>query len=289
MLPSRSGSPKPRRTSVATFYENFSFEAKGKYVIKVCDGTACHVRHSTPVLEALWKELGLSKKKHTTDDMLFTVETVSCLGACGLAPTLMVNEAGASLHDTGESVGVDCGIERERLMIKTCEELNQARVQAQLEIQSYACRILVCSGTGCIATGSHKIHERFEDLVKETPGIELVFCSLRRPRRRDGRRRQEDGLSGLLRAWPAGAYPEGRQGHSVRKGSARGLRRDRGKERSGRRGHRAPALSRRATRSTFSPMKFPSSRSRPGSFWKTAASSTPNLWTSIWPPAALTR
>ena len=78
--------------SVATFYENFSFEAKGKYVIKVCDGTACHVRHSTPVLEALWKELGLSKKKHTTDDMLFTVETVSCLGACGLAPTLMVNE-----------------------------------------------------------------------------------------------------------------------------------------------------------------------------------------------------
>ena len=78
--------------SVATFYENFSFEAKGKYVIKVCDGTACHVRHSTPVLEALWKELGLSAKKHTTDDMLFTVETVSCLGACGLAPTLMVNE-----------------------------------------------------------------------------------------------------------------------------------------------------------------------------------------------------
>ena len=54
--------------------------------------TACHVRHSTPVLEALWKELGLSKKKHTTDDMLFTVETVSCLGACGLAPTMMVNE-----------------------------------------------------------------------------------------------------------------------------------------------------------------------------------------------------
>ena len=60
-------------------------------------------------------------------------------------------------------------------MIRTCEELNQARVQAQLEIQSYACRILVCSGTGCIATGSHKIHELFEDLVKETPGIELVF------------------------------------------------------------------------------------------------------------------
>ena len=78
--------------SVATFYENFSFEPKGKYVIKVCDGTACHVRKSAPILEAIFKELGLSPKKHTTDDMMFTVETVSCLGACGLAPTMTVND-----------------------------------------------------------------------------------------------------------------------------------------------------------------------------------------------------
>ena len=78
--------------SVATFYENFSLEAKGKHVVKVCAGTACHVRKSMPVLEALYKKLGLSKKKKTTDDMMFTVETVSCLGACGLAPTMMVNE-----------------------------------------------------------------------------------------------------------------------------------------------------------------------------------------------------
>ena len=86
------GVTEAKAYSVATFYENFSFEPKGKYVIKVCDGTACHLRKSMPILEALYKELGLSKKKHTTDDMMFTVETVSCLGACGLAPTLMVNE-----------------------------------------------------------------------------------------------------------------------------------------------------------------------------------------------------
>ena len=78
--------------SVATFYENFSFEAKGKYVIKVCDGTACHVRKSVPVREAIMKELGLNAKKHTTDDMMFTIEIVSCLGACGLAPVMMVND-----------------------------------------------------------------------------------------------------------------------------------------------------------------------------------------------------
>ena len=77
---------------VATFYENVSFEPKGEYVIKVCDGTACHVHHSAEILDTLRRELGLSEKKRTTDDMLFTVETVSCLGACGLAPTMMVND-----------------------------------------------------------------------------------------------------------------------------------------------------------------------------------------------------
>ncbi len=78
--------------SVATFYENFSLVPKGKYIIKVCDGTACHVRKSIPILNAMRKELGLSESKHTTDDMLFTVETVSCLGACGLAPVITIND-----------------------------------------------------------------------------------------------------------------------------------------------------------------------------------------------------
>ncbi len=78
--------------SVATFYENFSLEQKGKYVIRICDGTACHVRKSIPILEWLRKELGLSEAKATTDDLTFTVETVSCLGACGLAPVLTVND-----------------------------------------------------------------------------------------------------------------------------------------------------------------------------------------------------
>lgn len=78
--------------SVATFYENFSLEPKGKYVIKVCDGTACHVRKSVPVLERLRAELCLKDDKVTTDDLMFTVETVSCLGACGLAPAMTVND-----------------------------------------------------------------------------------------------------------------------------------------------------------------------------------------------------
>ena len=81
-----------RLYSVATFYENFSLEPKGKYIIKICDGTACHVRKSIPILNALREELKLSENKKTTDDLMFTLETVSCLGACGLAPVLTVND-----------------------------------------------------------------------------------------------------------------------------------------------------------------------------------------------------
>ena len=77
---------------VASFYAHFALEPKGKYVIKLCDGTACHVRQSIPILEALRKRLNVSEERKTTPDMLFTVETVSCLGACGLAPVMVINE-----------------------------------------------------------------------------------------------------------------------------------------------------------------------------------------------------
>lgn len=78
--------------SVATFYENFSLEAKGKYIIKVCDGTACHVRKSQPIYNAIYEYLGLEGKQKTSADGLFTLETVACLGACGLAPVVTVND-----------------------------------------------------------------------------------------------------------------------------------------------------------------------------------------------------
>ena len=78
--------------SVATFYENFSLEAKGKYIIKVCDGTACHVRKSQPIYNAIVENLGLKGKQKTSADGLFTLETVACLGACGLAPVVTVND-----------------------------------------------------------------------------------------------------------------------------------------------------------------------------------------------------
>ena len=86
------GMSESKLFGVATFYGNFSLDAKGKYVMKVCRGTACHVRKSSNILQALYDATGTDEHKPTSDDGLFTLEIVSCLGACGLSPVVMVND-----------------------------------------------------------------------------------------------------------------------------------------------------------------------------------------------------
>jgi NADH-quinone oxidoreductase subunit E len=77
---------------VATFYGQFHLQVRGKNIIRVCTGTACHVQGGGKILESITKTLGLSGGMLTTEDMMFTVEPVACLGACGMAPVIMVNE-----------------------------------------------------------------------------------------------------------------------------------------------------------------------------------------------------
>jgi len=84
--------PPAQIYGVATFYAHFALEPKGKHIVRLCDGTACHVKKSTDILNALYEKLGLSREKVTTDDMMFTIETVSCLGACGLAPVMLLDD-----------------------------------------------------------------------------------------------------------------------------------------------------------------------------------------------------
>jgi len=84
--------PPARVFGVATFYAHFALEPKGKHVIRICDGTACHVKQSLPILNAIHDKLGTSEKQKTSGDALFTVETVACLGACGLAPVVVIDE-----------------------------------------------------------------------------------------------------------------------------------------------------------------------------------------------------
>ncbi len=83
--------PLAKVYGVCTFYTQFRLQPQGKYVIRVCDGTACHVRGSDDILKEIQSNLGITAGD-TTDDGLFSLETVACIGACGLAPVMMIGD-----------------------------------------------------------------------------------------------------------------------------------------------------------------------------------------------------
>ncbi|MCD6233899.1 MAG: NADH-quinone oxidoreductase subunit NuoE [Candidatus Marinimicrobia bacterium] len=85
------GIPLSRVYGVATFYNQFRLKPLGKYVIKVCRGTACHVKGSLDILRILESELGI-KAGDTTKDLMFSIETVACIGACSIAPVIVIND-----------------------------------------------------------------------------------------------------------------------------------------------------------------------------------------------------
>ncbi|MGL5206614.1 MAG: NADH-quinone oxidoreductase subunit NuoE [Acidaminococcaceae bacterium] len=76
---------------LVTFYSQFHLNPRGRNIIRVCQGTACHVRGGKVILQAIEKQLGI-KAGHTTEDLRFTLETIACVGACGLAPVMQINE-----------------------------------------------------------------------------------------------------------------------------------------------------------------------------------------------------
>ncbi|HEX9779478.1 MAG TPA: NADH-quinone oxidoreductase subunit NuoE [Geopsychrobacteraceae bacterium] len=77
---------------VLTFYAQFHLEPRGKYIIRVCMGTACHVKGASRIGDTVKERLGIGHAE-TTEDLLFTAEYVACIGACGMAPVIMVNDA----------------------------------------------------------------------------------------------------------------------------------------------------------------------------------------------------
>jgi NADH-quinone oxidoreductase E subunit len=83
--------PVSRIYGIVTFYSQFHLKPRGRNIIKVCQGTACHVRGGKKILNFVEERLGI-KPGDTTADLRYTLETVACIGACGLAPVLMVNE-----------------------------------------------------------------------------------------------------------------------------------------------------------------------------------------------------
>jgi len=100
--------PASKIYGVATFYNQFRFQPLGTYHIQVCRGTACHVKGSGAIIDRLQRELGI-KPDQTSDDGLFSLEVVACIGACGLAPVISVNGefhaklTGDDIHEILES------------------------------------------------------------------------------------------------------------------------------------------------------------------------------------------
>jgi len=87
----RTGVPAAGVFGVATFYSQFRLKPVGRYIVKVCHGTACHVQGAVAISEAICDELGVQDGE-TTPDGKFTVESVACLGCCSLAPVMMIEE-----------------------------------------------------------------------------------------------------------------------------------------------------------------------------------------------------
>ena len=87
--------------SMASFYKALSLKPRGKHIIKVCDGTACHIRGAPVLLDTLKRKLGI-KPGETSKDGLFTLETVNCLGACAIAPVMVVDGSYHSKVKPGE-------------------------------------------------------------------------------------------------------------------------------------------------------------------------------------------
>ena len=86
-----TGVPESKVYAVTTFYAQFRFTPIGRNQVTVCRGTACHVRGAPRILEEIEKHLGIGEGE-TTEDMEYTLETVACIGACGLSPCIMINK-----------------------------------------------------------------------------------------------------------------------------------------------------------------------------------------------------
>ena len=182
--------PRSRVFSVSTFYKAFSLKPRGKVVIQVCKGTACHVRGAQLLEDEFVRQLGIDVGK-TTADLGFTLETVNCVGACAMAPVVVVGEkyhrevkpsrVARLLKDTqtdghhGPSAPPPLPDFRFRSPADVLKRIELARsTNAAL-----TGRIQVCGGTGCMAAGSKDVHEAIRKAAeaRKLPfRVELTPC-----------------------------------------------------------------------------------------------------------------
>ena len=147
-------------TGIASFYSQFRHQPVGKHIIRVCVGTACHVKGAKQVFDGFRRELGLEKGKDTDDKKLFTVEEVACLGCCTLAPVVQIDDVTYGHVETGKVAEIledfkNLAPSEEKIVREVKEEgISQGEIRIGL-------------GSCCIASGSSGVKEELEKTLAE--------------------------------------------------------------------------------------------------------------------------
>lgn len=199
----RLGIPRARVFSTATFYRVFSLVPQGRTVIQVCKGTACHVRGASLLEDELARKLGLSAVPGTTDDRAVTLRTVNCVGACAMAPVVIVGDhyhGDVSAGDVKrlvrqaqkghEHVARPAAPAVEWSRFETPAALLAAAAELRELREGLAARVLVCGGPGCLAAGAEKVRDALHEAASELGmrlEVELTAC------------RHEDGAADAAR------------------------------------------------------------------------------------------
>lgn len=165
--------PLEQLWGVATFYDQFRFDPIGQHRIRVCVGTACHVKGADLVYDAMQRHLQIEEGKDTDAQRLFTVERVACLGCCTLAPAVQIGEVTYG-HVTGQSVPevIADFLEREKSGSKAARKGIEEVVSPHGEIR-------IGLGSCCVARGSGKLHKAIEQVMAETSikaAVKQVGC-----------------------------------------------------------------------------------------------------------------
>ncbi|MBA7680070.1 hypothetical protein ES703_88378 [subsurface metagenome] len=158
---------------VSTFYNQFRHCPAGRHTIRVCIGTACHVKGGGQIHDAFKRHLGISETEDTDTEKLFTVEKVACLGCCMLAPVIQIADITYG-HLTAERVP---------LVLRDFLEQQKARptpVEHRLAPDRAVGEIRICLDSSCVASGSARVYEALKKAVEETSAqavVKSVGCS----------------------------------------------------------------------------------------------------------------
>jgi len=162
-------------TGVSTFYDQFRHRPAGCYTIRVCIGTACHVKGGGQIYDAFKRHLGIQEEDDTDGQKLFTVEKVACLGCCMLAPAIQVDDVTYG-HMTTEQVPV---VLRDFLEQQGASARRAVRQDFAKDAKGFG-EIRICLDSSCVASGSARVYEALQKAVEQTAVrvvVKSVGCS----------------------------------------------------------------------------------------------------------------